>query len=137
MNRTLAFVVILLLMATGCVTTIQPTAVPVSPNATTLAPQSQSTPNPQPPAQGSCQSKLLGRLADANGGVIKGAVVQVNSGNFSAKTLSDDNGLFGFAGLCAGTYAFTVTVPGKSPKALAATSTLDGANTVRTDLTAQ
>lgn len=137
MNRTLPLVLVLLLLATGCVTTIQPTAIPVGPNVT-VAPQAQNTAaNQQPAAPSSCQSKLLGRLADANGAVIKGAVVQVSSGKFNAKTLSDDNGLYGFAGLCAGTYAFAVTVPGKSPKALSTTSTLDGANTVRTDLTAQ
>lgn len=137
MNRTLPLVLILLLLATGCVTTIQPTAVPVNPNVT-IAPQAQDTAaNPQPGAPNSCQSKLLGRLAGANGAIIKGAVIQVTSGKFNAKTLSDDNGLYGFAGLCGGTYTYTVTVPGKSPKALATTSTLDGANTVRTDLTVQ
>jgi carboxypeptidase family protein len=133
MNRNLPLVLILLLLATGCVTTIEPTAIPVSPNPT-VAPQIQTANTPQLPPQGNCQSKLLGRVVDANGALAKGAVIEIKSGSFNAKALSDDNGLYGFAGLCAGGYGFTVTLPGKSPRALATTATLDGANTVKTDL---
>lgn len=130
-----------MLLATGCVTTIEPTAVPVTPNFTavpintnpTVVPQAQAT--AAPASQGQCQSKLLGKVVDAAGALAKGAVVQIKSGAFNAKTLSDDSGLYGFAGLCAGGYGFTVTLSGKAPKALATTATLDGANTSRTDLT--
>jgi Carboxypeptidase regulatory-like domain len=132
MNRFLPLVLILSLLATGCVTTIQPTTSPPSPNATAVQVQSANT--PQAPAQGKCQSKLLGHVVDANGALAKGAVIDIKSGSFTAKTLSDDNGLYGFAGLCAGEYGFTVTLSGKSPKALSATATVDGANTVQTDL---
>ena len=76
----------------------------------------------------------MGRVVDANGALAKGAVIDIKSGAFTAKTQSDDNGLYGFAGLCAGGYGFTVTLSGQPPKALALTSTVDGANTVRTDL---
>jgi hypothetical protein len=133
MNRNLPLILILLLLATGCVTTIVPTAVPPSPNLT-VAPQNQTTSVPQSPAQGQCQSKLLGRVVDANGALAKGAVIAIKSGSFTAKTLSDDNGLYGFAGLCAGTYGFTVTLPSKPPKTLTTSATLDGGNTARTDL---
>ena len=134
MNRNLPLILILLLLATGCVTTIEPTAVPISPNLT-VAPQTQATNIPQSPAQGNCQSKLLGRVVDANGALAKGAVIAIKNGSFNSKTLSDDNGLYGFAGLCAGAYGFTVTLAGQPAKALATSATVDGVNTVRADLT--
>jgi hypothetical protein len=134
MYRILAPILLLLLLATGCVTTIEPTAALPSPNSNPTAIQVQTANTPQAPAQGKCQSKMLGRVVDANGALVKGAVIDIKSGSLTAKTLSDDNGLYGFAGLCAGGYSFTVTLSGKSPKTLAATATVDGANTVRTDL---
>lgn len=140
MSRNLPFFLILLLFATGCVTTIEPTAVRPSNNPTAIPANPNSTVSSQnqatgvPPAQGKCQSKMSGRVLDANGALAKGAVIAIKSASFSGKTLSDDNGLYGFAGLCAGGYGFIVTLTGKSPKAIATTVTLDGANTVRTDL---
>jgi Carboxypeptidase regulatory-like domain len=137
MNRFLPLILVLFLLATGCVTTIQPTTSPPStspPGINPTAVQVQSANTPQAPSQATCQSKLLGRVVDAKGALAKGAVIDIKSGSFTAKTLSDDNGLYGFAGLCAGGYGFTVTLSGQSPKALSATATLDGANTVRTDL---
>ena len=132
MNRILPFILILLLLATGCVTTIEPTTSPSGPNPTAIQVQNVNT--AAAPAQGKCQSKLLGRVMDANGALAKGAVVNIKSGSFTAKTVSDDNGLYGFAGLCAGGYGFTVTLKGQAPKTVSATATIDGANTVRTDL---
>jgi len=142
MKRTWPFILLLLLLSTGCVTTIEPTAVPPNTNPTaipvnpssTVSAQGQATAVPPAPSTGKCQSKLSGRVTDAAGTLAKGAVIDVKSGSFTAKTLSDDNGLYGFAGLCAGNYGFTVTLTGQPAKALTTTAKLDGSNTLRTDL---
>jgi hypothetical protein len=133
MYRILPVFLLLLLLVAGCVTTIEPTTVPSSPNPN-VNPQVQTTNVPQAGSQGKCQSKLLGRVVDANGVLAKGAVIEIKNSSFNAKTLTDDNGLYGFAGLCAGGYGFTVTLPGQSAKALATSAAVDGANTVKTDL---
>lgn len=132
MNRILPIILILMALATGCVTTIEPTTILPTPRSTAIQVQNANT--PQAPAPAKCQSKLTGRVVDATGALAKGAVVDIKSGSFTAKTLSDDNGLYGFAGLCAGGYGFTVTLSGKSPKAIATTATVDGANSIKTDL---
>jgi hypothetical protein len=134
MNKNLSLVLTLLLLATGCATAIEPTSVPASPNPA-VAPQTLATGTLQLPPPGNCQSKLLGRVLDANGALAKGAVIEIKNSSFNAKTLSDGNGLYGFAGLCEGTYGFTVTLTGQPPKKLAATATVDGANTAKADLT--
>jgi protocatechuate 3,4-dioxygenase beta subunit len=126
----------LTLLASGCATTVEPTAIPVNPTAAPVAPQSQQATSTAPlPPTGQCQSKLLGRVVDANGQPAKGAIIDIKSGNFTGKTLSDDNGLYGFAGLCAGNYSFTVTLSGQPAKPVAGTAALDGANSNRMDLT--
>ncbi len=134
MNKNLSLVLILLLLATGCATTIEGTPIP-APSNPVVAPQTLATSAPQPPPPSKCQSKLLGRVLDATGALAKGAVIEIKKGSFNAKTLSDDNGLYGFAGLCEGTYGFAVTLSGKPPKTLAAQATVDGANTAKADLT--
>lgn len=134
MNKNLSLVLILLLLATGCASTIEPTAIPVN-SSPVVAPQTLATSTAQLPPPSKCQSKLLGRVLDATGALAKGAVIEIKKGSFNAKTLSDDNGLYGFAGLCQGTYAFAVTLSGKPAKPLAAQATVDGANTANADLT--
>ncbi len=145
MKKFLSLLLILLMLATGCATTIEPTsqpvnnpptAVPVNPNVQ-VAPSSGNTPTPLPPppaATNKCQSKLTGRIYDAKGALVKGATVEIKSGNLTAKTLSDDNGLYGFAGLCAGTYAFSAQLPGQAPKALATRATVSGGDSIKADL---
>src|SRR2546426_3103495 len=114
---------IIVLLATGCAS-VEPTAIPVN---ATIEPLSVASPAAAATPINKCQSQLLGRVLDANSAPVKGATVETRSGNFSAKTVSDDNGLYGFAGLCAGTYSFNVTLPGQRAKAVAATIALDGA----------
>lgn len=146
MKTKLCLLLLLVVLAAGCATTVEPTAIPVNPtavpvvnptavpvvNPTTAPVQATNTPGLPPPSK--CQSKLLGRVLDANATPAKGAVIEIKGGTFSGKTLSDDNGLYGFAGLCAGTYSFSVTLTGQQPKPVAATATVDGTNTVRADL---
>ncbi len=128
----------ILVLATGCAGTIEPTAVPtaelVNPNVK-VSPPSQATPTPPPASTGKCQSKLTGRVYGPTGALAKGAVIEIKSGSFTGKTLSDDNGLYGFAGLCAGTYSFTVQLTGQAAKPLSTTATVSGNDSTKVDLT--
>src|SRR5437867_4032569 len=120
MKQTLLLLLITLLLVTGCDSAIAPTAIPVG-TIGAPQPQAQATATVQLPPPSKCQSKLLGRVLDANGLPAKGAMIEARSGNFRAPTISDDSGLYGYAGLCAGTYTFTVTLPGQKAKPIADT----------------
>ncbi len=145
MNKVLSGLCFLIMLATGCATTIEPTqppanpptAVPVNPNVQVAPPASvTSTPLPVPPAAtNKCQSKLTGRIRDAKGAQVKRATIQIKNGTFTATTVSDDNGLYGFAGLCAGSYSFSAQLPGQPLKPLSTTANLSGSDAVKTDLT--
>ncbi len=127
----------LLLLAAGCASAFESTPVPVagpSPAQPLNVQQVQGSTTPQLPPPSKCQSKLMGHVLDANGAAAKGATIEVKMGSFSGKTISDDNGLYGFAGLCSGTYSFVVTLPGQPAKPVAASAQLDGANTGKVDL---
>ncbi len=133
MKKVISVLLLLVVLAAGCSSTIEvPTAIPVNPTATVQSASATATAQLPPPSK--CQSKLLGKVQDANGALAKGATIEIKGGSFSGKTLSDDNGLYGFAGLCAGTYTFSVTLSGQAAKAVATTATLDGSNSVKTDL---
>ncbi len=140
MKKFLSSLLILIVFATSCASTIEPTspptAIPINPNVQ-VAPSSGNTPTPLPPpaaATNKCQSKLTGRIYDAKGVLVKGATIEIKNGNFTAKTLSDDNGLYGFAGLCAGTYSFSVQLPGQAAKALTTKTTANGGDSIKADL---
>ena len=134
-------ILLLALAVTGCATvdsnsTPVPTAVPVQSNFNQpAATAAQGEPTVLPLAPSKCQSKVTGRVLDAKGNLVKGATVGIKGGTFTAKTLSDDNGLYGFAGLCSGSYSFTVQPSGQAAKAVAGTVTADGANAAKADLT--
>lgn len=93
---------------------------------------SAATPLPLP--VGACQSKLSGKVVNsANNQPTANVTIEIVSGAKTIKTTSDPNGLYGFAGLCAGEYTISVTPPGgkaqPGPKI-----TLDGSKAVRADL---
>jgi hypothetical protein len=132
MKLLLILILALTIFTTACAS--QFIATPASAPAATSAPQSQVTATPQLPPPSKCQSKVSGRVTDPSGQISQGATIEIKGTNFSSKTLSDDNGLYGFAGLCSGTYSFTVTLPGQSAKAVAATAKVDGANSAKVDL---
>jgi hypothetical protein len=83
-----------------------------------------------------CASRLGGRITNkASLKLPENVVVEIagNGKKYEAKT--DPNGLYGFAGLCAGQYAVSFTPPGGSRKADVSRVTLDGANASKLDLT--
>jgi hypothetical protein len=60
--------------------------------------------------------------------------VEIKGEGWSAKTPSDANGLYGFAGLCAGKYTLTVVPPSGATAGESQTVTVDGSNAVKLDL---
>ncbi len=142
MKKLFLFSILVLIMLAGCAGTFEPTAIPVqsNPAATNapVAPLAVATPTTPAHPVGNCQSRLLGRVVDPSGKLVKGATIELRGNALKStppKAVSDDNGLYGFAGLCAGSYSFTVTPPGKQAQALAVTISVDGANTGKADLT--
>ncbi len=83
-----------------------------------------------------CASRLGGRITNkASVKLPENVVVEIagNGKKYEAKT--DQNGLYGFAGLCAGEYAVSFTPPGGSRQADVSRVKLDGANASKLDLT--
>jgi len=118
------------LAAAGCGSTPAP-SVPL-PAAPTVAAPTAPTPAVQPPA-GRCQSRIWGSVS-AGGAGEPNVTVEIKGEGWSAKTPSDANGLYGFAGLCAGKYTLTVVPPSGATAGESQTITVDGSNTVRLDL---
>lgn len=108
-------------------------AVPsVGPAGTT--PALAGTPQGTLPAASQCQSRLFGRVLDPAGQPARSGSVDITNGQISASAVTDSNGLYGFAGLCAGTYNFTVTLQGRAPQALGDRIAVDGGNIVKFDI---
>jgi len=118
------------LVAAGCGSTSTPSA-PL-PAAPTSAAPAAPTPAIQPPA-GGCQSRIWGSVS-AGGTGEANVTVEIKGEGWSAKTPSDANGLYGFAGLCAGKYTLTVVPPSGATAGEGQTVTVDGSNTVKLDL---
>lgn len=129
---------LILLFAAACASTVEP-GQPVITQAPDqqIAPQAAASPTIPSGPVGNCQSKILGRVLDANNNFVKGAAVELRGAAVKGtppRTMTDDNGLYGFAGLCGGAYAFTVTPPGKKAQALATNVAVDGGNAIKIDL---
>jgi len=97
------------------------------------APQAENTPVPSqatlPVPVGACQSRLVGKITNsATGQATANVIVNIEGGPSTAQTKTDTNGLYGFAGLCAGKYTLTITPPGGKPAANPNPVTLDGSN---------
>lgn len=134
MNRTVIAVAlcILALLSVACDASASP-----------LSPPDQSQPNPPPtvarspapPPLGRCQSRLYGSIINATTRQAPPKVtIEIASGNFKGKTVTDANGLYGFAGLCAGKYVLTVTPPGGKTMTTSDPITLDGSQPTKLDL---
>jgi cytoskeletal protein RodZ len=129
------------------VTPDPPTNTPVTPDPPTNTPAPSDTavpPTPKPtkdskPAGGSegrnsdCQSRVEGSVIDASGQGVKGATVSIRGEGWSSGILTNDNGQYGFAGLCAGTATLSATLPNGQPGATATVS-FDGQNNLYLDL---
>jgi hypothetical protein len=72
-------------------------------------PQPQGTPRPPDPA---CQSVVEGYVIDASGERTSGATVLIEGEGWSSGMLTDDQGHYGFGGLCAGLATIQAFLPG-------------------------
>ncbi len=82
-----------------------------------------------------CQSRLDGSITNKASKLPPANVlVEIASGDKKLQAKTDKNGLYGFAGLCAGQYAVSMTPPGGNRKADVSKVSLDGANASKLDL---
>jgi hypothetical protein len=135
-QRTVIWILLGLLLSgtlavAGCGPIATPSALPTSVAPTAAAPTAP-TPAIQPPS-GGCQSRIWGGVS-AGGAGEPNVAVEIKGEGWSAKTFSDANGLYGFAGLCAGKYTITVVPPSGATAGESQTVTVDGSNTVKLDL---
>jgi cytoskeletal protein RodZ len=98
--------------------TEEPTAEPTEEPAEEPGKQPVDRPSakPKPPedseAPAHCQSALEGDVTDAAGRRVTGATVSITGDGVDRKILSDDNGHYGFGGLCSGTVSVSAAQPG-------------------------
>ena len=131
-------------------TTPSPTATPVTPSSTptprTPSPtprytntptspspaQPQGTPRPPNPA---CQSVVEGYVIDATGERTTGATVLIEGEGWSNGMLTDDQGHYGFGGLCAGPATLQAFLP-DGQASQSAWINLNGKEIIRLNLSA-
>lgn len=134
----LAFLVLLLVAsAIGLVVFLSSPS--QSADQATPVPQAQNTSSADktslPVPSGACQSRLWGKITNATTGQAPAnTTVDVDSGGRKFKTVTDANGLYGFAGMCAGDYTITVTPAGGKPTVDPNKVTLDGKQQNKVDL---
>jgi len=109
-----------------------PTTKPPPQPANTNTPKPSTDPKPNP----SCQSVVEGNVLDAAGQRATGATVHIQGAGWSNAMMSDDNGHYGFGGLCAGTVTLQAyLLNGQTSQT--AQANLNGKDSVRLDLRVQ
>ncbi len=105
-------------------------------NAFSSAPTPTKAPAVTLPAPvGACNARLSGKLTNtATNKMTPNAAIEISTAGKTIKTLTDPNGLYGFAGLCAGEYAVKFTPPGAQAIAHPDKVNLDGTKPVKLDL---
>lgn len=141
----LVCVVLVALLATACdlIPGLGPSQAPTT-SPLPANPPAGNPPVSNPPAAGqstlpapasACQSRLWGKVTNtANGQSPANVSIEAVSGGKSFKTVTDANGLYGFAGLCSGDYALSLTPPGGRGIQNPNTVKLDGTQSVKVDL---
>lgn len=146
MKKRMPFWIAMLLLIVGCATVIEPTRAPMGPDLsepiqrllsqTPGVPPLQAQPNAAgtSPTQRPCHSKLMGKLLDARGQPLPHATIDLKLGQQTFGTLSDENGNYGFVGLCGGNYQIIVTIGGQRARLRNSNATLDGISGLKFDL---
>ncbi len=121
----------------------QPTATAQLPTGTfppqpspSAAPPPRSTPGAdtgEPAPSAACQSIVAGYVLGSGGQRIAGATVTIEGAGWSSGIMSDDNGQYGFAGLCAGAATVRAFLAGGQAGPVAAV-TFSGNDSLRQDL---
>jgi len=125
------------LAGAGCGANLTPAAPPAPAVPTAAAPTAVGPTMPAltiPAPSGGCQSRIWGRVS-AGGAGEPNVSVEIKGEGWSARTLSDANGLYGFAGLCTGKYTIAVVPPSGATAGESQIVTVDGSNMVKLDLT--
>jgi len=91
---------------------------------------SESRPNPN------CQAVVEGDIKDAAGRLVTGATVTLQGEGIERTMMTDDQGHYGFGGLCAGTLTVIATLPG-GQESTSGTVEVDGRSNYRLDLGSQ
>lgn len=82
-----------------------------------------------------CQSRIAGKITTSKSKQAPvGVLIEIVAGTKKLQAKTDANGLYGFAGLCAGQYSVSITPPGGARKADVTQVSLDGANLAKLDL---
>lgn len=128
--------------------TDEPTATPTASNTpmptTTPKPSNTSDPGQAPPGTGQtegsltspdCRSSVEGAVTDRSGQEATGATVLIEGESWSDRILTDDNGHYGFAALCAGTATLKAYLA-DGQVSLPARIVLNGQDSVQVNLSA-
>ncbi len=130
-------ILITLLLAAGIVgcSSDQPAPDQPDPQAPPATQPTLASKGTLPAPVGNCQSRLWGKVENStNKQSPPNVSVEVASVNFKGKTLTDNNGLYGFFGLCAGEYTVSITPPNAKASQPGPKVSLDGAKQVKFDL---
>jgi hypothetical protein len=112
-----------------------------TPAPTTVTPTRSATREPPPPTDEPsppkpnpiCQSAVQGVVLGQAGRPVAGAIVTIRGDGWSSSIQSDDQGRFGFGGLCAGSATLQATLPGGQLTAAVSVS-LSGSNQLNVTL---
>lgn len=121
---------------TDAPTSPAPTDTPNTPKPTaTLSPTEPPQPTNAPPPAGNpeCQSRVEGTVLGANGVGIVGATVVIEGDGWSNSLMTNEDGRYGFASLCAGTVSLQAFLPGGQATGIQ-TATVTGKNVVQVNL---
>ena len=109
------------------------TNTPVTPPPAGTTHTPQPTKEAQPPSSPKCQSSVQGRVFNAAGHLVAGATVTIQGEGWSSGIMTNDEGHYGFGGLCAGTAVLQAFLPNGRTSPPVSVS-LTGQNSIQLDL---
>ncbi len=129
----IGMLLLIAVLSTGCdLFSSQPSDQPQDSGSPPKADQAKAT---LPVPAGTCQSRLGGKITStASKKPPVSVVVEIASSNKKLQAKTDANGMYGFAGLCAGQYAVSITPPGGARKPDVSRVSVDGSNAAKLDL---
>lgn len=106
---------------------------PIVPPPTVPTRTPRPTEQGNPPANPGCNSSVQGKVFNATGQPVSGATVTIQGEGWSSGTMTDDQGHFGFGGLCAGTAVLQAFLPNGRTSPVVSVN-LTGQNSVQLNL---
>lgn len=109
------------------------TNTPVTPPPAGVTHTPHPTKEAQPPSNQQCQSSVQGRVFNAAGQLVAGATVTIQGEGWSSGIMTNDEGHYGFGGLCSGTAVLQAFLPnGRTSPPVSVN--LTGQNSIQLDL---